>query len=133
MATVNEVYGVILLPDNWNASYYSLNNTNIGNDYTFYNNNIITAEDWVNSLEANGAVFLPITGYRRGSESPTGAGHESPSNGYGGLYWSSSYSDSSNAYYLHFWGMGQGGSSWNTQSSLGRSYGLAVRLVRNAQ
>ncbi len=133
MATVNEVYGVILLPDNWNASYYSLNNTNIGNDYTFYNNNIITAEDWVNSLEANGAVFLPITGYRRGSESPTGAGHESPSNGYGGLYWSSSYSDSSNAYYLHFWGMGQGGSSWNTQSSLDRSYGLAVRLVRNAQ
>lgn len=60
---VNGVNGFILLPDNWTASIYALNNTNGGN----YGSNTITAEDWANTLEANGAVFLPAAGRRDGT------------------------------------------------------------------
>ena len=54
---VNNVDGVILLPNNWDPSIYELHYVN--NSEILYLDNIITAEDWTNSLEANGAVFLP--------------------------------------------------------------------------
>ena len=64
-ARVNDVNGVILLPDNWTATTYALDNTNSsGADFT---GNTITAADWTNVLEANGAVFLPAAGYRDGT------------------------------------------------------------------
>ena len=64
-ARVNDVNGVILLPDNWTATTYALGNTNSsGADFT---GNTITAADWTNVLEANGAVFLPAAGYRLGT------------------------------------------------------------------
>ena len=55
-ARVNEVAGLILLPDNWETSIYSLNNINIGN--TSFDANKINASDWT-ILEEAGAVFLP--------------------------------------------------------------------------
>ena len=61
-ATVNGVSGVILLPDDWSTSYYSLTSTNTTN--VNYTTNSITSSDWTNSLEAHGAVFLPAAGYR---------------------------------------------------------------------
>ena len=63
-AKVNGVSGVILLPDDWTASTYALNSTNASN--ANYTTNTITAEDWANVLEVNGAVFLPAAGYREG-------------------------------------------------------------------
>ena len=59
---VNGVNGLILLPDTWGTSIYALNNTNDGT--CGYNNNIITAEVWTSTFEANGAVFLPAAGWR---------------------------------------------------------------------
>jgi len=77
---VNNVKGVILLPNNWSVSNYELNYVNNGG--VLFSDNIITAEDWTNNLEANGAVFLPAAG-TRGGTSLSNIGEE-------GRYWSSS-------------------------------------------
>jgi hypothetical protein len=63
-ANVNNVNGVILLPDDWSTSYYTLNNTN-SSDASFSSNTITTSQ-W-NTLEQHGAVFLPAAGYRDGT------------------------------------------------------------------
>jgi hypothetical protein len=65
-AIVNGVNGVILLPDDWSTSYYSLNSTN--NVGASFSNNVITSSQWSNSLQNHGAVFLPVAGYRNGTE-----------------------------------------------------------------
>lgn len=80
------VNGVILLPDNWSSSYYSLSDASIWS-VSFYINNI-SQSDWTSKLEANGAVFLPAAGYR-------GETYVSNVGSYGN-YWSvthSSFSD----------------------------------------
>jgi len=119
-ATVNNVNGVILLPDNWTASIYALNNTNSSDDDFF--SNTITAEDWANTLEANGAVFLPAAGVREGTSVYYVGSY--------GYYWSASYNGNGYAYYVIF--------SSNlldpyNYGSLYCSYCLSVRLVRNAE
>ena len=65
-AIVNGVNGLILLPDDWSTSYYSLNSTN--NVNASFSNNVITSSQWSNSLQNHGAVFLPVAGYRNGTE-----------------------------------------------------------------
>ena len=113
-AKVNNVNGVILLPDNWIATTYALNSANSSDaDFT---TNTITAEDWVNVLEAKGAVFLPATGFRY-EASVNGAGNS-------GNYWSSSYGPSASAYSLIFYNGSLGASNLNN-----RSIGQSVRLV----
>ena len=86
---MNGVNGIILLPDDWNASTYMLNDPNGGDNY---GSNTITTEDWVNVFEANGAVFLPAAGSRNGT-SVRGAG-------YYGSYWSASCGVYSGAYFV---------------------------------
>ena len=111
-AVVNNVNGVILFPDNWNASVYEGNYNN-----SYYSDNTITLSDWTDIMEPAGAVFLPASGYRSGSS--TG-----DMNFYG-YYWSSSINNS-NAYALNF-------SDWSlsSQYSVERYRGLSVRLVKN--
>lgn len=58
---VNNVNGIILLPDDWNSSTYGLHNTNIHN--ASFDSNVISALQW-GVLENAGAVFLPAAGYR---------------------------------------------------------------------
>ena len=59
-ATVNGKSGVILLPDDWSASYHALASANTANaDFT---SNPITAAEWTSDFEAHGAVFLPAAG-----------------------------------------------------------------------
>ena len=115
-ATVNGVNGVVLLPDNWTASIYALNNPNGGN----YTSNTITATDWANVLEANGAVFLPAAGYRDGTSVGSAGSY--------GYYWSSSYYGSDGARGVYFYSGYLG-----TLSSSYRYDGQSVRLVRSAQ
>jgi len=118
-AKVNNVNGVILLPDNWDASVYALSNTN--DLWGEFDNNTITAEDWANTLEANGAVFLPAAGVRWGI-SVGGVGSY-------GIYWSASYN-----YNFLF-------SAWTVYFTDGNLYdydgyrycGFSVRLVRSCQ
>ena len=111
-ANVNGVNGVILLPDNWTASIYALNNTFYDNIYGI---NTITAADWTNILEANGAVFLPNAGLRSGT---------SYSVDYRCFYWSASRYNSESAHYCQ--GIGTTGRDQ-------RLYGQSVRLVKDMQ
>ncbi len=112
-AKVNEVNGVILLPDDWETSYYTLSNTNTGN--ANYSSNTISETEWA-TLERHGAIFLPAAGYRFGT-SVSGV------NSFG-LYWSASYDDSNYAWSLYY-----GGSFLNTESNSDRSFAFPVRLV----
>ena len=112
-ANVNNVNGVILLPDNWDANYYGLNSTNIEN--ANYSSNVITAEQWA-TLELHGAVFLPAAGYRNEFKVYNAS--------YSGFYWSSSYSSSYYAWRVYF-----SDSSLGAGYSSNRYYGLSVRLV----
>ncbi len=65
-AKVNNVNGVILLPDNWDISIFPLNNTDA--DAAPYTVNNITTIDWM-ALEARGAVFLSAAGSRNSEPS----------------------------------------------------------------
>lgn len=94
-AQVGGLNGVILLPDDWNGSYFSLNYPNTTNVY--FDCNIITSEQW-NSIEQHGAVFLPTAGYRLG----TGVSNTGSS----GHYWASSRYSDSRAYCVSFYDSG---------------------------
>ena len=110
---VNSVKGIILLPDDWNASIYALNYPNMSD--VSCSTNEIDAESWV-TIEAAGAVFLPTAGYRSG----TSVYYE----GYEGHYWSVSYSNSYYAKDLYF-----GNRNIGMNSGFPRSCGFSVRLV----
>ena len=84
-ATVNGVSGLILLPDNWSTSYYSLSNTN--NATADFTSNTISASQW-QTLEQHGAVFLPDAGWRSGTSFNSGICN----------YWSVSRFSDSQAY-----------------------------------
>ena len=113
-AKVNGVAGVIILPDDWSSSYYTLSSTNTY-DASFYSNTISSSE-WTNSLEAHGAVFLPAAGFRDGSSVYNVSAV--------GMYWSSSTPYVSYyAYRLDFGGSGL------YVSYAGRYSGYSVRLV----
>jgi len=78
-AMVSGVNGIILLPDNWSTSYYSLTSTNTPDvDYTA---NSISSSSWNVNFAPNGAVFLPAGGMRYNSTVS--------SNGSNAYYWSS--------------------------------------------
>ena len=116
-ATVSDINGVILLPDDWSASYYSLSNTNSSS--ANYSSNVISALQWV-GLEQHGAVFLPAAGFRNETlVYDDGAGS----------YWSASYhgSMSNSVFCLQF-----GDSNLGTDSGNNLTWGFSVRLVRNS-
>lgn len=63
LATVNGVHGLVLLPDNWTTmpnGITSLNTTLIG-----WTDNEYDVSQWA-QMEARGAVFLPVAGFRSG-------------------------------------------------------------------
>lgn len=117
-ATVKEIKGVLLLPDvasNGEDPWEMPGGLTLNYTKTSYSNNIISESIW-NTLEAAGAIFLPVTGYRNGT-TYTGStvGH----------YWSSTYDGTYTAYCLCF-----DGSSISVTSASNRiSQGRAVRLV----
>lgn len=117
-AIVSGVKGVIILPDDWTLSIYSLKSIN--DDKVDYNENCISAIDWTNILEASGAVFLPKAGNREWTEYDYG-------NGY---YWSSSSNGSLWAKDLFFNGASI---SAGTGSGMARYLGASVRLVRDVE
>lgn len=87
-AKVNEVYGYLLLPDNWDTNSYNLTHINSA-ECPFNEANIISLSDWA-TLEAKGVVFLPAGGW---SNYCTDFGYQvevkCPGNGV--MYWTSSY------------------------------------------
>ena len=114
---MNDVNGVILLPDDWSSDTYSLNNTNSSG--ASFSSNTLTASQW-STLEQTGAVFLSAAGYRDGTSVKNVVS--------GGAYWSASSGGSWRAYYAAF-------SSTTLDSQMlfsGRSSGFSVRLVHVA-
>ena len=116
-ARVNNMNGVILLPDDWSSDIYSLSNTNTYN--ASFSSNTISASQW-NTLEQAGAVFLPAAGGRGGSSVYDV--------GSCGGYLSASHYNSYGAWVVSF-----GGTYLGTGGSGSRSYGLSVRLARVAE
>ncbi len=119
-ANVNNVNGLILLPDDWSANYYSLNNTDTYN--ASFSSNTITAQQW-STLEQHGAVFLPVAGRRSG----TWVYYVDSD----GTYWSSSYIENhyNEALVIGFNdGMVADADVYND-----RYYGFSVRLVCSSQ
>ena len=112
-ANVNDVNGIILLPDDWSTSYYGFSDANT--DTTSYSSNTITVSEW-NVLEQHGAVFLPATGYRFGTSVKNFGSY--------GYYWSTSYVNGTYAYGVYFFD-----SNLNSQDCSNRTYGRGVRLV----
>ena len=127
LATLLGVEGIILLPDDWSSSIYTLSSA-----YPYhYNNNIISTTSQWDILQNAGAVFLPAAGWRVGVAYQYD--YPSPNNTYHhqGRYWSKSKNNNS-PYALYFeddkyWGGGASVSYYNFQ------YGFSVRLVRNVQ
>ena len=112
-AQVNGVNGVLLLPDDWDISTYSLNYIN--NDNASFNSNVISATQWM-TLENAGAVFLPAAGYRDGtSVSDVGSF---------GDYWTTWSSGDNSARFVGF-----NDGSLGTYDGGSRHYGRSVRLV----
>ena len=112
-AQVNGMNGLILLPDDWKTSYYSLSNTNSGS--AAFTSNTITATQWP-TLEQHGAVFLPMGGYRNGT-TMGGVGEYC-------YYWSSSSNGSGTTYSLEILDSGI-----NASCNDNPFFGNAVRLV----
>ena len=112
-ATVNGVTGLILLPDNWSTSYYTLNSTNTQN--VAYSVNTISLSNWTSKLEAHGAVFLPAAGFRYGTECQ----HI----GVDCVYWSSTPESGDDIYDMYVYA-DQVGLQYHR-----RSLGCSVRLV----
>ena len=115
-ARVRGVNGVILLPDDWSSSYYTLYKPN--QSTSFSSNRIY--EEW-NRLEQHGAVFLPAANFR------DGISVFYPGNSYG-EYWSASYKSSDKASIVAFWD-----NYFNSNSGSDRCRGQSVRLVYPAQ
>lgn len=136
--------GLIILPDNWTTpegltfnpgynvqkvnSRYNNNpnedtNSRIGgrlglvSNKSCFGNNTYTATEW-KEMEASGAIFLPLTGGRHGTDMVLEGG---------GFYWFSKPRGIEYILYLgdNHVGVRPGGAD--------RSYGMAVRLARNAR
>lgn len=117
-ATICGNAGVILLPDDWSTSTYSLSSTNTA-DAAFTANTITTAEQW-KTLEDAGAVFLPAAGDRYDTRVDDVGGY--------GNYWSSSPYGTNYACCVRF-----KSDNLNPTTSLYRCNGFSVRLVRFLQ
>lgn len=118
-AILNDVKGIIILPDEWDNTVFQL----VYDPHSFsYNSNTITLDEW-DIVEDNGAVFLPLTGKRNGVE--VSGGYD-----YGG-YWSSSS--------ISWIGESSPHTAWCLQlfdgmvafPNVNRHTGLAVRLVHD--
>ena len=115
-ASIGNVNGVILLPDDWDASFYDLKSYNTSG--ASYNSNVMSMEMWKNVLEPMGAVFLPAAGYRN----ITNIDGE---NSYG-YYWASTGGSEAKAYYVKIQNY-----SFDPGAFEFRHYGYSVRLVQD--
>ena len=121
VAQVNGVNGLILLPDNWTCpSGVSFKSGFHSSDWiaeAYGQYQTFSADQW-SKLEAAGAVFLPASGYRSGSNVYRVQ--------YGGYYWSAIGDDSDGAGYGIYFYSYEAGMSYNPRYS-----GQSVRLVKD--
>ena len=131
MATVNNVLCLIIFPDNYIHPYNVTNPLYINNASTGRGSQTYSSEDW-QLMELAGAVCLPATGYRNGTtwiyDRRTGydwSSHFAITN-----YWSSTHFGGTQAYYIYISEPNRG---LNTNIACEKSYGLAVRLIKDIE
>ncbi|MCR4801010.1 MAG: fibronectin type III domain-containing protein, partial [Bacteroidales bacterium] len=123
-ATVNNVKGLVVLPDEWTTpkgiTFKSLQSLigSMHDENKDFSINTYTESDWL-KMEMNGAVFFPCGGYRNGSTVKD--------SGSVGRYWSASAEDSYDSYCLTI--------SSETLMTSGEHhyYGHSVRLVQDVK
>lgn len=121
IAQVAGVNGMIILPDNWSDSIginfkSGLNNNGSGSGYyAVYQS--FTAEQW-SIMEDAGAVFLPASGFRYGTEI-----YDFTLFGY---YWHKTEYVSESAFYMYF-----DSGYFGTDLPILRYYGYSVRLAKD--
>jgi hypothetical protein len=120
-ATVNNLCGILILPDNWDVSIYNL--IDVNSESAPYSSNIITLSDWQDNMQNVGVVFLPACWSRMGKE----MNMERFS---WGQYWTTTHIGSSQAYPVSFSNDHLDPCSINGYDN--RRNGQAVRLVRTA-
>lgn len=129
--TPDNIYGMVILPDQITNphSWRSIKDatTGLGLNYAEYSDNSYTVGEWIEMEEA-GAVFLPATGYRNGTNwratlnSGTALEH-------GAYYSSTQRTQTTSVYSLRF------GTDYHTQDRINEDYYMAgdnghnVRLV----
>jgi hypothetical protein len=111
--TVNDIHGLILLPDSWTLPSGLTFTANAKN----WTTNVYSADNWA-KMQTAGAVFIPAAGYRCGTDVG--------SVGDDGCYWSSSYYGASGAYYVNFVAY-----YVNADNNCLRCYGHSVRLAKD--
>lgn len=114
IGTVNEVHGLILLPDAWTTPEGLAFST----EYTGWDDNVYTVEQW-KQMEDAGAIFFPAAGYSTGWSSVS-----TYKVGEYGDYWASTHYDDDEARMLSFTVTGVSGDWWAT-----RTGGRSVRPV----
>lgn len=133
-ATLAGICGMVILPDNWDASTYPLSEPN-ENTSSFAN--IISAMEWINVLEPAGAVFLPSAGTRLSYFSYE-TGYYIPCYSNTSIYSGHGMGFIEGNYWTATQGIGMGVAStliiWDYlplfNSEAGRSSGQSVRLVQ---
>ena len=114
---VNNVNGLILLPDGWETPSSVKFTYDPGN----YSTNVYSQDEWA-VMQSYGAVFFPAAGERLGA-GVDGVGSY-------GNYWSSSGNYGSDAAYLYFYSYYVYA---DYDGSSGRYYGRSVRLVQDVK
>ena len=115
VAQVNGVNGLVLLPDTWTSLEGVTFKSGFHNNAYYAEYQTFTYDQWL-ILESAGAVFLPASGYRYGSDVS--------SIQCGGEYWSATKYDKYEAYGLVFH------SDEAYKSLVNRHNGYSVRLVK---
>ena len=123
-ATVNDMHGIIILPDSFDDPYKNGGNDAFDGTTTGWDANVYNVENWSHYMEPAGAVFLPAAGQRSGGTLNQTYGGTQIKPGDYGFYWSSDNNSTSNAEALKFV------SNEITVTSVeGRGKGHSVRLV----
>ena len=137
---VNNVNGLILLPDGWKTPSSVKFTYGLGNDFCSdsYLTNVYSQEEWA-VMQSYGAVFLPAAGCRQAEPPPAYDYYyvlhptidcnttDMLGAGFLGEYWSSSAYDKVYVGELHF------DNHWGRMDYLNRFDGLSVRLVQNVK
>ena len=129
-AVVNGINGIILLPDDWDATYYTLSNTN--SKTSNFSSNTISESDWLNQLEPHGAVFFPAYGYLKTAD--TNPPQWVYLNEYVCYYLSSrSKISTTAAWAVDFFFVQNGNQTQNFIRDGERRNGMPVRLIKDVQ
>lgn len=125
-AKVHEVYGVILLPDDWNTDTYNFTIYNPKESFSATNVKVVSDDDWYNTLAPNGVVFLPAAGQRNVASTITINGVDNQLH-----YWSATpnATNSNAANHLRIMGDGSTDAAVVPSTGAGKQNGFSVRLV----